>query len=190
MGSIEETKPGDPIFRLMERIECRECLDTGISITLYGPSHCVDCTGKKRMWSNPAFQLQRCVFARVAKQQPIDTQALSLARALTHFTPAAALLLKQIVNYWCVDIRQAKALVATLRGEWLLPIGSLRQPPYGAYWITTAEDFLEWSRAYRSQAITSLVTVYKLQRQHFPHLYGQEDFGFVKQIADELQEAL
>ena len=176
----------DPVFELMRRIVCHNCVDTGISITLYGVERCADCYDKEL--SEPATQLRRCVFTRLEKKLPVDTAALALARALTHFTAAEPLLLRHITRYCKVDERMAKRTIALLRDEWVLPVGSHRQPPYGSYWITSPEEFLAWSRAYRAQAITSLVTVHKLQRQHFPRLYGQQDFAAM--IADELRETL
>lgn len=189
---MTENRQADPLFRLMESIECHECLDTNIAITLYGPANCANCAGKRRAWSEPAEQLQRCVSIRLEKQPPlpVEKEPLALARALTHFTVDAPLTLNQIVEYYRVDIRKAKALIALLRDDWILPIGSLREPPYGSYWIKTGEQFLKWARAYRSQAISQLVTIHRLQRQWYPHLYGQQDFDFLALINDEIREAL
>ncbi len=189
-GLVEETMPGDPLFRLRERIECHECMDTKIAITLYGPERCANCAGRRKAFRYPALQLQEFIFARKEQKRNLDNQPLALARALTHFTAANPLLLDHIIEYYKVDARKAKDLIATLRNEWVLPIGSHRQPPYGSYWIRTPEEFMEWSRSYRSQAITSLATVYRLQKKYFPRLYGQGEFDFARAIADELKEAI
>lgn len=182
--------PGDPLFRLMERIECQTCLDTNIAITLYGPELCSTCAGLRKQWSNAAVQLQHVIYTRTLKKQTVDTPLLALARALTHFTATEPLALKHITEYYRLTERAAKEQIATLRNDWVLPIGSHRQQPYGAYWINSPEEFLEWSRAYRSQAITSLATLYRLQRQHFPRLFGQGEMDFVSLIDEELRGAL
>ncbi|MBD0370303.1 MAG: hypothetical protein ICV60_05670 [Pyrinomonadaceae bacterium] len=188
----EKKKPmeDDPIYLLMKGIKCQNCMDTNVAIMLHGPDRCVDCSAQKRQWSSAAIQLQQCVQMRLEKKQLVDKQALSLARVLTHFNVAAPLQLKFIIHYWKTEARLAKGTIALLRDEWVLPIGSLRNPPYGAYWINSAEQFRDWSRPYRAQAITQLVTLYRLQRQWYPRLYGQADFDFLNHINDELKEAM
>jgi hypothetical protein len=196
--TVEKKKPmeDDPIFKLMQSIQCQLCMDTNVEIMLHGPDRCSNCASEKKTWSNAAQQLQVCVReltekqSRSEKPKPIDKQTLTLARVLTHFSVAAPLQLKFITHYWGVDSRLAKRMLATLREDWLLPIGSLRQPPYGTYWVDTPEDFRAWSRSYRGQGITQLATAYRLQRRWYPLLYGQTELEFLQLVTDELKEAL
>jgi hypothetical protein len=80
--------------------------------------------------------------------------------------------------------------VQELRREWLLPIGSSRRAPAGYFWMQTAAQFIEWSRAYRSQAIDELVTLFKLQRANFAELAGQQPLDFINAIQTQMEETL
>ena len=54
----------------------------------------------------------------------------------------------------------------------------------------TAAEYLDWSRAYRAQAVQQLVTMHRLGAHNFAELAGQEPFTFARDIEREIEEAL
>ena len=165
--------------------ECPECWDSTIAITPQGLVRC--CLAKGNI-SPAAEKLADFVWLSVEKKVEIDPRVLNTARAIVTATveqPISGFTLQALLRE---SPRNVKAAIETLRKEWLLPIGSTRQSGY--YWMRTAKDFLDWSRAYRAQAITSLATLYRMQRKNFPELSGQESIQFIQQIESEMEDAI
>ena len=162
---------------------CPDCWDSTIAITPNGLERC--CPGKV---SPAATKLAEHVWLREEKKMETDPRVLNTARAIVTATveqPISGPTLQALLRE---TERGVKSYVETLRREWVLPIGSTRQ--LGYYWMLSAKDFLDWSRAYRAQAITSLVTLYKMQRTNFPELAGQESLQFIQQIESEMEDAI
>lgn len=141
-------------------------------------------------FSAAAIRLATCVWARVEKQQPVDAELFNFARTLIHATVEKPISGYTLQAQFRTSEREIKDFVRTLRREWELPIGSLRKPPYGYFWISTTKDFLDWSRVYRAQAIDELVTLYRIERRNFPEVSGQEAFAFMQTVQREMEEAL
>jgi hypothetical protein len=129
---------------------------------------------------------------RVEKKKSVDPQVLNTARIILHYTIENPISNFTLQGYLRSTAREIKDFVKALRGDWLLPVGSNKNPkqPVGYYWIYTAAEYLNWSRPYRSQAIDQLVTLYRNQRANFPELSGQEAFDFADAIHNQLKEAL
>jgi len=89
-----------------------------------------------------------------------------------------------------IDDRARKEIMRSLRDDWLLPVCAMRQRPFGYFIAATPEQFLEWMRVTRSQAISELATAHKLFRANFPELAGQQPLDFIVQISDELTAAI
>lgn len=108
----------------------------------------------------------------------LDLKAFDCARALVRATALRPVRNTTLGMFLGVNERQVKDTIKTLRDDWKLPIGSLREPPYGYYWISTPEEFLAWFEPMRSQAFSELRTAYRLMRAHYPQLAGQFTFNF------------
>lgn len=170
--------------------KCFECLDTNLEITLYGVQACQACVGARESRSHAATMLARIAFRRVEKGQPLDPMLIQIARILTFFTSEQPLPGAMIETHLRLDYRTAKKMIETLRREYLLPIGSRKGDPNG-YWImTTAAEFIEWDRQFRSQAISLFATSYRLMRANFPHLAGQTSLDFTETVKQQIEEEL
>lgn len=182
----------NPFADILKASSCRACLDTGLKLTRFGEAvRCDYCfTAEERSFSVPAMRLTTALWLQQDQGRRVDGQAFEVARVLTHGHISAPLMIKVLAEHFNLSERKVKDIVRTLRREWLLPIGSLRQPPYGYYWILSPKDFLDWSRAYRSQAIDELATLHRLQRANFPELFGQGSLDFIDVINDDLKEAI
>jgi hypothetical protein len=166
---------------------CFDCWDSTIVVTPYGPGKCITCLEQGNVL--PAAQkLSEVVWRRIERQQLVDQRALNAARAIVTATSELPISGPTLQGLLRESDRGVKSCVEILRGEWVLPIGSTRKVGY--YWMYTAKDFLDWSRPYRSQSITSLATLHKMQRANFPELAGQESIQFIEQVTDELTEAI
>jgi biotin operon repressor len=164
--------------------QCSWCWDSTISIT---PTSLERCCLER--CSTPATnKFFECVSIRTEKKMEIDPRILNTARAIVTARtdqPISGYTLQALLRE---TERGVKKFIETLRKEWVLPIGSTRE--LGYYWMLTAKDFLDWSRAYRAQAITSLATLYKMQRVNFPELAGQESLDFIQQVESEMGDAI
>ena len=149
-----------------------QCLEAGITL------------------SPAAQRLLENVQSRIERNQEVRPQTLLTARLLIHSTVAEPVSGISLQGQLRCSERDVKAITQELRREWLLPIGSSRRPPHGYYWMHSAEDFLNWSRVYRSQAIEELVTLYKLQRANFAELAGQQPLDFINLIHTQMEETL
>jgi hypothetical protein len=108
----------------------------------------------------------------------LDLHAFDCARALVRATMQRPVRNTTLGMFLGVNERQVKEIIKTLRDDWRLPIGSLREPPYGYYWIASAEEFEAWFNPMRAQAFSELKTAYRMAKRHYPHLCGQFTFNF------------
>jgi hypothetical protein len=155
-----------------------------------GIANCTRCLNSGEEFPASTKRIAEAVWLRIEKKLPINSLVFNTARALVHATATQPISRYMLQGFLRSQERDVKDFVRELRREWSLPIGSSRKQPFGYYFIYTAAEFLDWSRVYRSQAIDELVTLYKLQRRHFPELTGQESFQFAEAIEDQLREAL
>lgn len=167
--------------------KCYDCWDSTIIITPYGPGKCITCLEHDNV-SAPVHRLSEVVWRRLEKKQLVDQRALNAARAIVTATVELPISGPTLMGLLRESERGVKTAVEILRNEWVLPIGSTRQRGY--YWMLAAKDFIDWARAYRSQAITSLTTLARMQRVNFPELAGQESLEFINQVTEELREAI
>jgi biotin operon repressor len=166
---------------------CYCCWDSTITITPEGIERCEPCLERGK--ATPATEkLTEYVFMLKERNIDIDPRVLNTARAIVTATsdkPISGHTLQALLRE---SPRMIKECVEVLRSDWVLPIGSTRK--LGYYWMLTEKDFLDWSRPYRGQAITSLATLYRMQRVNFPNLAGQGSLQFVEQIRTELEETI
>lgn len=178
---------------LIEQIvsaNCGECLGTGIAVTSKGPGRCTLCHADEVQFSEAAARLAVRLWVLQDKEQTVDPQTLKLARLLTHATFETPLQGRLLREHFNLSERDLKSHVESLRAEWVLPIGSHRQPPYGYYWMRSPEEFQHWLRTMRAQAMRELVVAYRLFNEVYPELAGQESFDFANDFSSDLQEAL
>lgn len=179
----------DPVEEILESSLCRQCLDSGLQLLLAGVQRCAHCFAEDKRYPDAAVRLATCVWEMQDQSRVIAADLFNLARILTRATSAYPIPIDSLRAYCCCDARTIKERARTLRRDWLLPIGSSRQKPYGLYWCQTERDYLDWERTYRGQAVDELVTLYRLRKRNYPELAGQESL-FVEQIKQELQEAI
>lgn len=184
-----QIRPEDSVSELLAATRCRECWDTALRITGRGVVRCTYCEADDDALSTPAVRLAVAVWELQDKKRAVEGVMFHFARLLALTTSERPLTIEALGAHFRLSDRQVKSMTRTLRREWLLPIGSSRQKPAGLFWILSPKDFLDWSRAYRSQAIDELATYYRLQRRNFPELAGQTSL-FLDQITEELKEAL
>lgn len=125
---------------------------------------------------------------RLLSNQDCDALAIHALKMLVR--AEAPILGADFDNNLRIDDRTRKEIMRSLRDDWLLPVCATRQRPFGYFIAATAEQFLEWMRVTRSQAISELATAHKLFRANFPELAGQESFDFVGMVSSELKAAL
>jgi len=169
---------------------CHDCWDSTLLWTPQGIRRCESCVEAGIVLSPAAKRLSDAVWLRMERKQNVLPQTLLTARLLIHSTSAQPVSRESLQGQLRSTEREVKAVAQELRREWFLPIGSSRRQPSGYYWMHTPEDFLNWSRAYRSQAIDELVTLHKLQRNNFPELAGQDAFDFIRLIQSEMEDAI
>ncbi len=172
---------------------CPHCLDSGITLGLYGPDQCFQCSAHLGPISNRVFG---CVSNLRLKGGDVDETLLSLARLLVPATSATPLPGSRIAARLGFnpqsdsDVRKVKGLAKRLRDEWRLPTCARREAPAGYYFAASPDEFLSWMRTTRAQAISELATAYHLFRANFPELAGQQTLEFVNGVSEELQEAI
>lgn len=175
---------------MLEGVRCFECVDTNLEITLYGVQACASCVGAREARSPAASTLARVIFNRLERSLPVDPMLVQLGRILTRFSSDQPLPGEMIEVHLRLNYRTAKTMIETLRREYLLPIGSRKGQPNG-YWImTTAAEFIEWDRQFRSQAISLFATSYRLMRANFPALAGQTTLDFTDSVKQQIEEEL
>ena len=169
---------------------CDKCLDTGIALDKDGhPIRC-DLHDATFEFSEAAARLSTRLWLMADKRKTVEARTLRIARLLTHATFDCPLQGKVLRSYFDMSEREVKSVVEELRAEWVLPIGSRRMPPYGYYWITSPEEFKDWLRTMRGQAMSELSTSYGLYRACYPELAGQEALDFAEDFSRDLTEAI
>ncbi len=166
---------------------CGVCMDSGIVKTETGPEQCTSCLA----FLNPISQR---VFGAISvllfKQKPIDDLLFNMARALVSMTSDSPMPGDALVSLLLRGARDVKETAKRLRDEWHLPVIGSRNNPKGYFIAASAEQFLEWGRVTRSQAISELATYYNLFKANFPELAGQQPLDFVDNVSTELKEAI
>lgn len=169
---------------------CPECSDTGIAMQLYGPSECKVCAYKERPFNPTARRIHDCVLELIARGTKIDAQLWEVARALAHSSFDAPVPGEKLQAKLGIDRRTLSDRMKRLRDEWFLPALATRQKPTGYYVATRPEHFELWRRHTYGQAMSELVTLYRLQRSNFPELAGQQTLDFVNAVSQDLREAV
>lgn len=181
--------PPNPVVEIASAA-CSNCLDTGIALDKAGhPVRC-DAHDASFEFSEAAVRLSVRLWLMVDKQKTVDARTVRIARLLTHATFDRPLQGKLLRAHFDMAERDLKGVVEELRAEWGLPIGSRRMPPYGYYWIATSEEFKDWPRTMRGQAMRELSTTYRLYHACYPELAGQESLDFAEDFSRDLQEAI
>jgi len=173
--------------RLLVNPQCVYCWDSGIAGDLRGINQCRQCNASLGPVS---YRLFGCLSNLQLKGKEINDQMLVMARAIVPFSFAEPVMGKDLADLLMISERQVKRLAKQIRDEWQLPICTRREPPYGYYFAAKAEEFLDWLRTTKSQAISELATAYHLFKSNFPELAGQQSLEFVNTVSSELQEAL
>lgn len=167
---------------------CSECLTTGIAIENKALRRCSRC--EEAQFTEAAVRLSVRLWWMKDQGKPVDLKAVKLARLLTLATFTLPFSGKLLRRHFGLTPRSLKDLVEHLRADWVLPIGAHRQPPYGYYWIASPEEFKHWMRTMRSQAMRELSTAYRLYRNVYPELAGQEALDFASDFSNDLKEAI
>ncbi|PYS69310.1 MAG: hypothetical protein DMF69_17405 [Acidobacteria bacterium] len=142
------------------------------------------------------MRLYGAISHRQLRNQKIDDAMLALARALVPASAAAPILGETLAPMigakgdLRTQLRYVKRLAQRLRQEWQLPVCGRREAPYGYFFASTPQEFLDWMRTTRNQAISELATAYQLFKTNFPELAGQKSLEFVETVSTELQEAI
>lgn len=180
MNPIQKFLSEPELLKKIVCYQCDDCIDSTIVITPTGYTSCIKCQGNTELPLGPITQLLEVIGERVHNDEFISVTTLKLARALVKGTveypiPAHALL----QHLHLTDPRTLKGMVATLRNDWKLPIGSSRhEDKSGYYWINKPEDALAWFNSYTAQARQEMKTAYRLIKRHYPELAGQLRFDF------------
>lgn len=186
-------------MNLFDKPKCENCNDTGWIRHPEGGGHfCQICRPGQQ---DRGMQPMGSIIAEVARRMGVAEQSLTHSLSTQHSglaerlgtIPAKALepreyqlarivaehdaehpvQLKELVEETGLGEREIKGIFRTLRDLHALPIGASRQKPFGYYWITTKEGFLNYYHTARSQAMAELVTLEKMARKHWPELAGQ-----------------
>ena len=165
-----ELNEGQLALQLVTHFECAPCHDTGLalcsddSITI---CHCLaadmnQCFRNLLFFSAPKELSRTDSFPREFN----CARAIGLA---TTKQPVRGTSLRMLMGG---GEREAKDTNQTPGDD------SLRVPPYGYYWISSPEEFLQWFNPMRSQALSELSTAYHLAKRYYPELCGQFKFKF------------
>lgn len=168
--------------------DCGVCMDSGISVSAtLGPDQCRSCEAASAAVS---IRLFGAVSVLLLKSEPVDYLMLDMARALVSRSAAEPLQGEALAALLHVGERRVKRTAQRLRSEWRLPVCGRREEPFGYFFAARPEEFLDWMRTTRSQAVSELATAYQLFRTNFPALSGQQSLEFVNDVSRELQEAI
>lgn len=186
---------GQQALQLVTGFECSQCYNSGWIYSDQVLKRC--CWGSRDLaiWKAMrqfAIALSMQVVGPRHLIENLDLKAFDCARALICATarrPVRGFTLAQFLGLGKGWEREIKAVIQTLRDEWHLPIGSLRVPPYGYYWISTPAEFLAWFEPMRSQAMSELKTAYRLMKRHYPALAGQFTFNFDEEATHNEEQA-
>jgi hypothetical protein len=172
---------------------CGGCLDSGVILSLIGPQHCKQCQSSLSPISS---RLYGAVSLLHLKGKKIDDAMFALASALVSANAERPILGEALASLVgaegdpTLQLRFVKRLAQRLRKEWHLPVCGRRETPFGYFIAANAEEFLDWMRTTRAQAISELATAYHLFTANFPELAGQQSLDFVNTVSTELEEAI
>jgi hypothetical protein len=178
--------------------KCFYCWDSGIEVRKADYEseqveikECRHCEASQTPTGHRVFG---AVSARMLLGKKIGPAMLAMARALV---PASAQepvqgdeLISVVEATGKEPLRFVKLTARRLRTEWRLPVCGNREEPYGYFIARNSQEFLEWMRTTRSQAISELATAYQLFKSNFPELSGQKSLEFVETVSTELKEAI
>jgi hypothetical protein len=120
----------------------------------------------------------RAILAELTKDKPLTSLPEAVASDLTYRTASNPLPLAVICERYAITERHAKQVLHDLRSKWLLPIGTTRSVPPGAYWIHTEEEMKAWMTEFLAQPKEMFRVCYRVTRKNFPRLAGQLVFDF------------
>jgi hypothetical protein len=172
---------------------CGGCLDSGVIMALLGPEQCKLCQASLSPISNRLFG---AVSLLHVKGKKIDDSMFAMASALVSARVDYPILGEALASLTgaegesALQLRFVKRLAQRLRKEWHLPVCGRRETPFGYFIAANADEFLDWMRTTRAQAISELATAYHLFTSNFPQLAGQQSLDFVNTVSTELQEAI
>lgn len=181
---MNELTEGQKALQHAIGFECAECYDSGHLQPTDTRTRLCNCLWYLRGDQRPINQLIDAL-SRLDKRDREFAYQFDCARALVRATAQRPVRGFTLGLFLRVDERKVKSLIQTLRDEWALPIGSLRVPPYGYYWISTPEEFLAWFNPMKAQALSEMRTAHRLMRRHYPELAGQFTFNFEEDSPDE-----
>ena len=184
-GIFNQLSEGQRGLQLATGFECPTCYDSHIDCVDGLAATCLDCVFQYFSHERACQQLNDAIRHLEDCGLSLDAKALDCARALVRATSERPVRGTVLGVFLRVNEREVKRLIEVLRNEWHLPIGSLREPPYGYYWIGSTEDFLRWFEPMRSQALTELRTAYRLMKRHYPELAGQLTFNLEEEVSPE-----
>lgn len=164
--------------------DCYACLDSGIAESL---SECDRCEARVKPHSERLFA---AICVLMAKGREVDPLTLNMARLLVSATTEKPVPGEALAGLLGGNLRRVKRMVRVLRDEWALPVCGRREKPHGYFFASTVAELLEWSRVTRSQAVSELATMHRLQRKCFPEFFQQGELAFAGEISEELVEAL
>lgn len=124
----------------------------------------------------------KAVLTELTKERPLTSLPAAVADDLTYRTVANPLALGVLCERYAITERHAKQILHDLRAKWLLPIGTTRSVPPGAYWIHTEEEMKEWMREFLAQPKEMFRACYRVARANFPRLAGQMPLDFDQEI--------
>ncbi|HYE72584.1 MAG TPA: hypothetical protein VEF04_04600 [Blastocatellia bacterium] len=173
MPQSSQTDPRSDMLWRVVNYSCHTCLDSRIALVKSEPAWCDRCTNFVFPNEVANAQLWNKLTDRISKNKFINIQVLRTARALVKATPQNPVSGRVLQVHLGATERIVKGFIELLRADWQLPIGSRREEPHGYFWISTPEDFDEWFKTYRSQALKELKTAYHLMKSNYPALAGQ-----------------
>jgi hypothetical protein len=114
-------------------------------------------------------------------KRDITREAVHALRMLARATdPVQGAVFQHVLG---IDERSVKALMRELRNEWLLPVCATRQRPFGYFVAATIDQLNDWFQTTLNQALSEIVTAYKVRRANFPEYAGQQPLDFANEIS-------
>jgi hypothetical protein len=133
------------------------------------------------LFPQPHEQAQT-VLSQMTQETAMPGLLSAIASDLTYRTVNDPLPLAVICERYAITDRHAKQVIHDLRAIWLLPIGTTRSVPAGAYWIHTEEEMKAWMREFLAQPKEMFRACYRVARKNFPRLAGQMALNFDEEI--------
>lgn len=164
---------------------CFHCLDLGFTLAGRNVHRCWRMVGGvPHNEPNAAALIILNAVDRLPAAVVVSDHVVQLLAALAAATSSAPLqrdvILEKHFGYMTPSarLRRFHRVVEDLRGVWLLPVGSRKDPPSG-YWIITDEaDFKAWADKYRSAPLTQLTTLHHVAKRNFPVFARQLEIDF------------